>query len=66
MKTLTLQLTIDDANLILEALGNQPYVKVFSLITKFQAQASQQLVADDAPPPVAASAADLTALTPKE
>lgn len=61
MKTLTLQLTIDDANLILEALGNQPYVKVFSLITKFQAQASQQLAADSAP-----AGADLTALTPKE
>lgn len=61
MKTLTLQLTIDDANLILEALGNQPYVKVFSLITKFQAQASPQLAADNAP-----TGADLTALTPKE
>lgn len=61
MKTLTLQLTIDDANLILEALGSQPYVKVFSLITKFQAQASQQLTADNAP-----AGTDLTALTPKE
>ena len=61
MKIISLQLTIDDANLILEALGNQPYVKVFSLITKFQAQASQQLAADNAP-----AVADLTALTPKE
>lgn len=61
MKTLTLQLTIDDANLILEALGNQPYVKVFSLITKFQAQASQQLAADNAP-----AGTELTALAPKE
>ena len=42
-KELTFQLTIDEANLILEALGNMPFKRVFPLIGKIQNQASSQL-----------------------
>ena len=38
-----LELTLAEVNMILEALGNQPYAKVYSLVTKIQQQASQQL-----------------------
>ena len=34
MKEINLQLTIDEANLILEALGNLPFIKVYALIGK--------------------------------
>ena len=43
MKNISLQFSIEEANLILEALGNLPFSKVFALIAKIQAQASQQL-----------------------
>ena len=43
MKDIHLQLTTDEANLILEALGNLPFVKVYTLIGKIQEQARQQL-----------------------
>jgi hypothetical protein len=43
MKNINLQLSIDETNLILEALGNLPFSKVYALIAKIQAQASQQL-----------------------
>ena len=46
MKTVNLQLSIDEANLILEALGNMPYSRVYALIAKIQEQASQQLRAN--------------------
>ena len=46
MKEINLQITIDEANLILEALGNQPFVKVYALIGKIQEQAGQQLNAE--------------------
>lgn len=42
-KELTFKLTIEDANLILEALGNMPFKRVFPLIGKIQNQASSQL-----------------------
>jgi len=38
-----LQVTLDQANLILEALGEQPFIKVFELIKSIQTQAKQQL-----------------------
>lgn len=38
-----LQLTIAEANLILEALGTQPYVKVYQLVAMIQEQATAQL-----------------------
>lgn len=43
MQELKLTLTIDEANLILEALGQMPFKTVFGLINKIQTQASQQL-----------------------
>jgi|GEM_PF-1287446 len=43
MEKLSLELTIDEANLILEALGNMPFNKVYGLIGKIQQQASAQL-----------------------
>jgi hypothetical protein len=49
MKEINLQLTIEEANVILEALGNLPFVKVFALIGKIQAQAGQQLNTNGAP-----------------
>jgi hypothetical protein len=55
MKEINLKLTIDEANLILEALGNLPFARVYALIGKIQQQASQQLN-DDNPPPAGESA----------
>ena len=43
MKESNLKLTVDEANLILEALGNLPFNKVFNLIGKIQNQAASQL-----------------------
>jgi hypothetical protein len=40
---ITLQLTTDEINLILESLGQQPFVKVYALIGKIQNQAAAQL-----------------------
>jgi hypothetical protein len=36
---------VDETNLILEAIGNLPYVRVYALVEKIQAQASEQLAA---------------------
>ena len=47
MKDINLKVTIDEANLILEALGNLPFNKVYALIGKMQEQARQQLGGDD-------------------
>ena len=49
MREIELRVSIDEANLILEALGNLPYVKVFGLIDKLQQQARQQLNAEVSP-----------------
>lgn len=43
MKAITLTLDVDDINLILEALGNMPYVKVSQLIANIHQQANSQL-----------------------
>lgn len=43
MKEVKLALTINELNLILEALGNQPYIRVYELIDKLQDQARAQL-----------------------
>lgn len=42
-KEIKLVLTVDEANQILEALGNQPFNHVFALINKIQQQAASQL-----------------------
>ncbi len=50
MEKITLDITLEEANLILEALGNLPFVKVYALISKIQEQAGQQFEANkDAP-----------------
>ena len=43
MKQIKLELTVDETNQILEALGNLPFKTVFGLIGKIQNQAADQL-----------------------
>jgi hypothetical protein len=43
MEPIQLQLTVEDINLILEALGDEPFVKVYALIGKIQEQARIQV-----------------------
>ena len=62
MKEINLHVGIEEANLILEALGNLPFVKVFALISKLQEQASQQFAGEGA----LNGAADTPAPTLKE
>jgi len=47
MNEITLKLTIEEANLILESLGNLPFARVYQLIGKIQQQAGQQLNGHD-------------------
>lgn len=44
MKRLKIELSVNEINQILEALGNMPYIKVHDLITSIQHQANEQLV----------------------
>lgn len=55
MRELNLSLTVDEVNLILEAVGNLPFHRVYALIGKVQKQASQQLgsTSGDEPPRMA-------------
>ena len=46
MKRIDLEISIDEVNLILEALGEQPFIKVYGLIGKIQDQAKKQLEGD--------------------
>ncbi|MEE9355103.1 MAG: hypothetical protein V3U75_05890 [Methylococcaceae bacterium] len=41
--TLTLQLTLDEINTLLTALGDRPYVEVYALMTNIQQQAEAQV-----------------------
>ena len=43
MQTIHINLTLDEINQILKALGTQPYADVFQLINKIQMQAETQL-----------------------
>ncbi len=45
--TLTLQLTLDETNTILTALGDRPYLEVYMLIQKIQQQAATQVGAQN-------------------
>jgi hypothetical protein len=45
MKEINLQISIDEANLILDALGSLPFVRVYTLIGKIQEQAGEQIQA---------------------
>jgi len=40
---MTLKISIDEANLILEGLGLIPFARVYALVNKLQGQASAQL-----------------------
>ena len=42
MSEINLQVTIDEANVILEGLGQLPFARVFALVAKLQEQAAQQ------------------------
>ncbi len=42
MKEITLHLTIDEINTIIEALGNEPFKKIYKLIEKIHVQAKTQ------------------------
>lgn len=48
MQEIQLQLTLDEVNQILEALGQKSYKDVFQLVSKIQAQATAQLTAAQA------------------
>ena len=43
MQEITLKLTVDETNLILEGLGSLPFTRVYALIAKIQTEATQQL-----------------------
>jgi hypothetical protein len=42
-QTIKLELSIQEVNLILEALGDQPFKSVFALVSRLQSQARSQL-----------------------
>ncbi len=44
---ITLKLKPDEINIILEGIGNLPFIKVYTLISKIQGQASAQLGGDN-------------------
>lgn len=62
MQDLRLQLTLDELNLILEAVGQLPFARVYALVGKLHAQAAGQLQA--APPAEGALPAALAAAAP--
>ncbi|MDJ0719110.1 MAG: hypothetical protein QNJ54_33600 [Prochloraceae cyanobacterium] len=45
MEQISINLTIEEVNEILESLGKRPYIEVFELINKIQGQAQAQLQA---------------------
>ncbi len=45
---ITLKLSPDEINIVLEGIGNLPFVKVYNLIGKIQSQAASQLSAEAA------------------
>jgi hypothetical protein len=45
MKEIELKLTTEETNVILEGLGNLPFARVYALVAKIQAQASEQIKA---------------------
>ncbi|MFI6595406.1 hypothetical protein ACIBHX_04110 [Nonomuraea sp. NPDC050536] len=46
---ITLSLSIDDTNLVLEALGELPYARVYRLIAEIHGQAESALVLEGKP-----------------
>ena len=43
MNNINLNLTVNDVNVVLQALGNAPYAQVFELIEKIRDQAGPQV-----------------------
>ncbi len=43
MKEINLKLTVDEANTVLQALGQLPFAQVYNLVEKIRNQAGQQL-----------------------
>jgi len=43
MSTISLNLTLEETNTVLEALGQMPYARVYLLIQKIQQQATERL-----------------------
>ena len=50
MNEITLKLTLEEVNHILNALGEQPFAQVHQLITKVQTQGNDQLQNGEAEP----------------
>ena len=50
MEPIQLALSLEEVNTVLEALGQMPYARVYSLVAKIQQQATQQLQADRSAP----------------
>lgn len=46
-RTVRIEFTVEDLNVVLSALGNEPFAKVYAIIGKIQEQAAEQLEADD-------------------
>jgi len=59
VEKINLELSVDEANTLLEALGEMPYRKVYELIIKIQQQASSQL-GDKGQPAAITDAAETT------
>jgi len=57
MQDIQLRLSIDELNLILEAVGNLPFARVYALVSKIQAQAAEQVQAAQGAPAVPPGAA---------
>lgn len=55
MNKLQIDLTVEEANLVLEALGDQPYKRVANLIASIQEQAQQQLQSGGVQAPTASN-----------
>jgi hypothetical protein len=49
---ITLKLKSEEINIILEGVGNLPFIKVYNLIGKIQNQASAQLSAENSQPAI--------------
>jgi len=47
MKEINLKLTVDDTNMVLNALGKLPFIQVQELIVKVQTQAQKQIKEDE-------------------
>lgn len=43
MNEIELKITVEEANLMLEALGQLPFARVYALVAKLQQQASAQI-----------------------